>query len=87
MGTPICRLRRLPTRFTRVWPQAAVDLTHTFGPRTLHWKGFPHMQIMLIFSIRKGGFKRQRYAFAGQWGTHTDAPARFHEGLRTVNDC
>jgi len=62
-----------------------VDLTHTFGPATPHWKGFGEEKVTTLYTIKKDGFKVQQFTHVGQWGTHIDAPAHFHEGLRTVD--
>lgn len=62
-----------------------VDLTHTFGPDTPHWKGFGKEQVKVLYTIKKDGFKVQQFTHVGQWGTHIDAPAHFHEGLRTID--
>ena len=62
-----------------------VDLTHTFGPTTPHWKGFGEEKVTTLYSIAKDGFKVQQFTHVGQWGTHVDPPAHFHEGLRTVD--
>jgi kynurenine formamidase len=63
-----------------------VDLTHTFGPNTPHWKGFGEEVVTTLYTIQKDGFKVQRFTHVGQWGTHVDPPAHFHEGLRTVDE-
>ena len=62
-----------------------VDLTHTFGPTTPHWKGFGEERVTTLYTIKKDGFTVQQFTHVGQWGTHIDAPAHFHEGLRTVD--
>lgn len=62
-----------------------VDLTHTFGRNTPHWHGFGPMKEKSLFTIRKNGFHIDMYCHVGQWGTHVDAPAHFHRGLRTVD--
>ncbi len=62
-----------------------VDLTHTFGPTTPHWKGFGEEEVKTLYTIKKDGFKVQQFTHVGQWGTHIDPPAHFHEGLRTVD--
>jgi kynurenine formamidase len=62
-----------------------VDLTHTFGPDAPHWKGFGEEQVKALYSIKKDGFKVQQFTLVGQWGTHIDAPAHFHEGLSTID--
>jgi len=62
-----------------------VDLTHTFGPSTPHWKGFGEETVNVMYTIPKDGFKVQQFTHVGQWGTHIDPPAHFHDGLRTVD--
>ena len=62
-----------------------VDLTHTFGPTTPHWKGFGEETVNVLYTIPKDGFKVQQFTHVGQWGTHIDPPAHFHDGLRTVD--
>ncbi len=62
-----------------------VDLTHAFGPTTPHWKGFGEETVKPLYTIKKDGFLVQQFTHVGQWGTHIDAPAHFHEGLRTVD--
>jgi len=62
-----------------------VDLTHAFGPATPHWKGFGEMKIRTLYTIEKAGFHVDEFCHVGQWGTHVDPPAHFHEGLKTVD--
>lgn len=62
-----------------------VDLTHTFGPSSPHWKGFGEETVNVLYTIPKDGFKVQQFTHVGQWGTHIDPPAHFHDGLRTVD--
>jgi kynurenine formamidase len=62
-----------------------VDLTHEFGPGIPHWKGFADEQRTTLYTIEKDGFFAQEYRHPGQWGTHVDPPAHFHQGLRTVD--
>ena len=62
-----------------------VDLTHTFGPDTPHWKGFGSMTVRSLYTIPKAGFQVDQYTHVGQWGTHVDAPAHFHLGLKSVD--
>ena len=62
-----------------------VDLTHTFGPKTPHWKGFGEMKVRTLYTIDKDGFHVDEFCHVGQWGTHVDPPAHFHEGLKTVD--
>ena len=62
-----------------------VDLTHAFGTNTPHWKGFGAETVKVLYTIKKDGFLVQQFTHVGQWGTHIDAPAHFHEGLRTAD--
>jgi kynurenine formamidase len=62
-----------------------VDLTHTFGPDTPHWKGFGEMTVRHLYVIPKAGFQVDQYTHVGQWGTHVDAPSHFHLGLKSVD--
>jgi kynurenine formamidase len=62
-----------------------VDLTHAFGPATPHWKGFGEMRVRRLYTIAKSGFNVDEFCHVGQWGTHIDPPAHFHEGLKTVD--
>jgi kynurenine formamidase len=62
-----------------------VDLTHAFGPNTPHWKGFGAEIVKELYTIKKDGFLVQQFTHVGQWGTHIDTPAHFHEGLRTTD--
>jgi kynurenine formamidase len=62
-----------------------VDLTHTFGPDAPHWKGFSPETVTTLYTIPKDGFHAQSFCHVGQWGTHVDPPAHFHEGLKTVD--
>ena len=63
-----------------------VDLTHSFQPGIPRWKGFPDEQIKTLYSYAHDGFWADRYTIVGQWGTHVDPPAHFHQGLRTVDE-
>jgi len=62
-----------------------VDLTHAFGSGTPHWKGFGEMKVRTLYTIDKAGFKVDEFCHVGQWGTHIDPPAHFHQGLKTVD--
>src|SRR5947207_2530111 len=62
-----------------------VDLTHSFGPDTPHWKGFGEMRVRTLYTIAKDGFHVDEFCHVGQWGTHVDPPAHFHEGQKTVD--
>jgi len=62
-----------------------VDLTHAFGPGTPHWKGFTPETVTTLYTIAKDGFHAESFCHPGQWGTHVDPPAHFHDGLRSVD--
>ena len=62
-----------------------VDLTHDFGPDIPHWKGFAPETVTTLFAIAKDGFHAENFCLPGQWGTHVDPPAHFHEGLKSVD--
>jgi kynurenine formamidase len=62
-----------------------VDLTHAFGPKTPHWKGFGEMKVKTLYTIEKAGFHVEEFTHVGQWGTHVDPPAHFHKGLKSVD--
>lgn len=62
-----------------------VDLTHSFRPGIPHWSGFPNETVVAVFNYSTSGFLTQQFSIVGQWGTHVDAPAHFHQGKRTVD--
>jgi len=62
-----------------------IDLTHGFGPDSPHWKGFAPETVTTLYTIAKDGFHAESFCHAGQWGTHVDPPAHFHDGLMTVD--
>jgi kynurenine formamidase len=62
-----------------------IDLTHEFGPDSPHWKGFAPETVTTLFTIAKDGFHAESFSHPGQWGTHVDPPAHFHDGLKTVD--
>jgi kynurenine formamidase len=62
-----------------------IDLTHAFGPSTPHWKGFAPETVTTLFTIPKDGFHVESFCHPGQWGTHVDPPAHFHDGLKSVD--
>jgi kynurenine formamidase len=62
-----------------------VDLTHEFAPGIPHWKGFSDEKATTLYTVRKDGFKADEFCHVGQWGTHVDPPAHFHDGLKTVD--
>jgi kynurenine formamidase len=65
--------------------QRFVDLTHAFAPGIPHWKGDPDEKVRTLYTYAKDGFRIDEYTHVGQWGTHIDPPAHFHEGLRTLD--
>jgi kynurenine formamidase len=71
--------------YTLLASKRLVDLTHSFGPTTPHWKGFGEETVTQLYTIKKDGFNVQQFTHVGQWGTHIDPPAHFHEGLRTID--
>ncbi len=62
-----------------------VDLTHAFNPDIPHWKGAPRESVKTLYTVKKDGFIIQEFCHIGQWGTHIDAPAHFHDGLKSVD--
>jgi kynurenine formamidase len=62
-----------------------IDLTHAFSPTSPHWKGFAPETVTTLFTIPKDGFHVESFCHPGQWGTHVDPPAHFHDGLKTVD--
>jgi kynurenine formamidase len=75
----------LDQAFTIMQQADFVDLTHAFGPTTPHWKGFAPETVKTTFTIAKDGFHAEQFCHPGQWGTHVDPPAHFHDGLKTVD--
>jgi kynurenine formamidase len=71
--------------YTALATKRFVDLTHTFGTATPHWKGFGPMKVRTLYTIGKDGFRVEEFCHVGQWGTHVDPPAHFHDGLKTVD--
>jgi len=65
--------------------QRFVDLTHVFAPGIPHWKGDPDERVRTLYTYAKDGFRIDEYTHVGQWGTHVDPPAHFHDGLRTLD--
>jgi len=71
--------------YTTLASKRFVDLTHSFGVSTPHWKGFGEMKRRTLYTIKKDGFHVEEFCHVGQWGTHVDPPAHFHDGLKTVD--
>lgn len=62
-----------------------VDLTHAFAPGIPRWGGFPDAIFRDLYTYDSDGFWAQEFVHVGQYGTHMDPPAHFHQGLRTVD--
>ena len=62
-----------------------IDLTHDFAPDIPHWKGFAPETVATLFTITQDGFHAESFCHPGQWGTHVDPPAHFHDGLKSVD--
>ncbi|MHC4234768.1 MAG: cyclase family protein [Planctomycetota bacterium] len=91
-GCHAVRDHRVAHRASSYWPLCAelqrgrfVDLTHAFDENIPHFAAFPRMTVKDLFHIEPDGFWAQEFTHVGQWGTHVDPPAHFHEGLATVD--
>lgn len=84
-ATPTAKPAELLAAMNVLKAHRFVDLTHAFSPGIPHWKGAPDEVRRDAYTIAKDGFWLQEYTHVGQWGTHVDPPAHFHEGLRTVD--
>ncbi|HXP29897.1 MAG TPA: cyclase family protein [Stellaceae bacterium] len=62
-----------------------VDLTHPFDAEIPHWKGFKPMTRQVLYDYDKDGFRAELFCHVGQWGTHVDPPAHFHQGMATAD--
>jgi kynurenine formamidase len=62
-----------------------IDLTHSFGPGIPHFSQAPDESVKTLYTVAKDGFYMQEFCHIGQWGTHVDPPAHFHEGLHSVD--
>jgi kynurenine formamidase len=62
-----------------------VDLTHAFAPGIPHWKGAADERVTTLYTVAKDGFHIEEFCHVGQWGTHVDPPAHFHDGLHSVD--
>ncbi|PAV29728.1 cyclase [Virgibacillus profundi] len=58
-----------------------VDLTHAFGPDSPHFSAFDSAEFNTLFN-HDDGFFAQSFKFAGQYGTHIDAPIHFVRDTR-----
>lgn len=62
-----------------------VDLTHTFGPNSPHFSAFQDAEFETLFD-HDDGFFAQSFKFAGQYGTHIDAPIHFVRDTRYLEE-
>lgn len=62
-----------------------VDLTHTFGTESPHFSAFDHAEFKTLFT-HEDGFFAQQFSFAGQYGTHIDAPIHFVPNRRYLEE-
>lgn len=74
-------LAALTTLKTKQW----VDLTHTFGPDSPHFFMFENADFKTLFT-HDDGFFAQQFSFAGQYGTHIDAPIHFVRNTRYLEE-
>lgn len=64
-----------------------VDLTQGFSPSSPVWQGFGQATFTAAadpktyqpYTLQKDGFRTTYYSMVGQYGTHVDPPAHFHE--------
>jgi len=61
------------------------DLSHKFHAGIPHASVMPEETSKVIYNIDPDGFQAHLYSFAGQWGTHIDAPIHFAKGGRTLD--
>ena len=62
-----------------------IDLTHTFGPHSPRFAAFAPAEFVTLFT-HDDGFFAQRFSFAGQYGTHLDAPIHFVRDTRYLDE-
>lgn len=62
-----------------------VDLTHTFGPDSPHFAAFDDAAFKTLYN-HDDGFFAQLFSFAGQYGTHIDAPIHFVRHQRYLDE-
>ena len=68
--------------YTTLTQKTWIDLTHAFDTDIPHWKGFQPMQRRTLYTYNPDGFFAEEFTHVGQWGTHVDPPAHFHQGKR-----
>ncbi len=87
------RAASLETLYRTLASKNYVDLTHSFGPATPVWAGFPQAKMSPAadpktkepYTIQKDGFRATFYEMVGQYGTHVDPPAHFSETGATMD--
>lgn len=62
-----------------------VDLSHSFGPNSPHFSAFDSAEFKTLFN-HDDGFFAQSFKFAGQYGTHLDAPIHFVPDTRYLDE-
>lgn len=62
-----------------------VDMTHAFGPDSPHFSAFDSAEFTTLFD-HDDGFFAQSFKFAGQYGTHLDAPIHFVRDTRYLDE-
>jgi kynurenine formamidase len=82
---PVPDAASLDAAYRAIHAARFVDLTHAFAPGIPHWKGFGDETVTTPYVEAKDGFTAQVFTHVGQWGTHVDAPAHFHDRLATVD--
>jgi kynurenine formamidase len=75
----------LDSAYEAIHAATFVDLTHSFAPGIPHFSGFPDEETKTLATVSKDGYYAQVFTHVGQWGTHVDSPAHFHNGLKTVD--
>jgi len=63
-----------------------IDLSHSFGPGTPLYDGFPPTRFIGIPELRALGVQSHYYSFPGQCGTHIDPPGHLVDGLTTLDE-
>jgi len=63
-----------------------VDLTHAFDTGSPHFAADRPMTRETLASYEKDGYWTEYFGHVGQWGTHADPPAHFHQGGATADE-
>ena len=63
-----------------------VDLTHAFDTGSPHYAADRPMTRETLGTYERDGYRSEYFCLVGQWGTHVDPPAHFHEGLPAADD-